>query len=424
MLTYIKKHYHWIIAVIVFLEMIVYGGLINSASLFIQPISETLGVPTTAYSVAMMPYTVTCFIGTCLSGYLFAHFGYKKTALVSLVLIAGSLVLTANANNLIVFSISKILFGMGYGACFTAGAVYIIKGWFWKHQGLVLGAVNMATGLGGSLMTVVLSASIDAAGWRMANYVAAIMLAAVAVLFLLIKDKPESMKLKPFGAGSTSQNTQKVKVRDHDYPGYPFSEQLKRPLFYMMCVAVVVSCVCLYMVSGFVVPHFRSVGLSSSQAASYQSIYMLMLAGAKLVIGFLYDRFGAKPVMIGCMLCGIAGQGMLGLFTDPVLGLIGILLFAVGLCMSSIMIPLVAASLFGYKACLSVNGIFLGLSSFASLFSSPLASLCYDNVGNYMPAYRIGAIVNIGMLALYLVMYGLAKSEKKHFYQLHPEERV
>jgi hypothetical protein len=60
MFTYIKKNYHWIIAVIVFLEMIVYGGLINSASLFIQPISETLGVPTTAYSVAMMPYTVTC----------------------------------------------------------------------------------------------------------------------------------------------------------------------------------------------------------------------------------------------------------------------------------------------------------------------------------------------------------------------------
>ena len=77
MLKAIKKHYHWLIAVIVFLEMIIYGGLINSASIFIQPISDTLGVPTTAYSVAMMPYTITCFIGTCFSGYLFSHFGYK-----------------------------------------------------------------------------------------------------------------------------------------------------------------------------------------------------------------------------------------------------------------------------------------------------------------------------------------------------------
>ena len=88
------------------------------------------------------------------------------------------------------------------------------------------------------------------------------------------------------------------------------------------------------------------------------------------------------------------------------------------------MVPLIAASLFGYKSCLSVNGIFLGLSSLASLFSNPLASLCYDNVGNYMPAYRIGSIVNIGILVLYLVMYGIAKNEKKRFYQLHPEEKV
>lgn len=109
MISYIKKHYHWIIALIVFLEMIVYGGLINSASVFTLPISESLGVSTTSYSVAMMPYTLLCFTGTCLTGYLFARFGYKKTAIVSLILVALSLVLTANAHSLLVFGISKAL---------------------------------------------------------------------------------------------------------------------------------------------------------------------------------------------------------------------------------------------------------------------------------------------------------------------------
>ena len=421
MLTYIKKHYHWVVAVIVFLEMIVYGGLINSASVFVQPISGELGVTTTAYSVAMMPYTVTCFIGTCLSGYLFAHFGYKKTAKVSLMLISASLVLTANADNLVVFGVSKVLFGMGYAACFTAGSVRVIKDWFWKHQGLVLGAVNMATGLGGSLMTVILSSTIEAKGWRAANYVAAAIIAAVAVLYLLVRDKPESLKLKPFGAGSSLQNTKKARTEDHSFPGYPFAEQLKRPLFYLMCLAVLASCVCMYMVSSFVVPHFRSIGFSGSKAATYQSVYMLVLAGAKLAIGFLYDRFGAKPVMIGCMLCGIVGQGMLGMTTDPVLSLVGILIFAVGLGMTSIMIPLIAAPLFGYKACLSVNGIFLGLSSLSSLFANPLASGCYDRLGVYMPAYRIASIVNIGVLALYLVMFAMSKKERKRYYEQHPE---
>ena len=40
----IRQNYHWVIALLAFLEMIVFGGLLNSASVFIIPISETLGV--------------------------------------------------------------------------------------------------------------------------------------------------------------------------------------------------------------------------------------------------------------------------------------------------------------------------------------------------------------------------------------------
>jgi len=422
MVTYIKKHYHWIIAVIVFLEMIVFGGLINSASIFIQPISKSLGVPTTSYSVAMIPYTLACFTGTCFSGYLFGRFGYKKVAVLSLILISGSLVLTSVAQDLVVFCISKIMFGMGYAACLTAGAVYIIKLWFWKHQGLVLGAVNMATGLGGSLMTIILNASIEAVDWRFANLVAAAAIAVIAVLYLFLKDRPEQMKLRPYGMGSSLQSAKKVRVRDHDYPGYPFSEQLKRPLFYLMCFAVLVSCVCLYTLSSFVIPHFRSIGFTSDMAATYQSVYMLTLAAAKLLVGYLYDRIGAKPVTVICMLFAVAGQGMLGLFTDPTLSMVGILLFSVGLCMSSMMVPLIAAPLFGYRACLSVNGIFLGISSLASIFASPISSMSYDSCGLYTPVYKVAAVVNIGVLVLYMAMFSMAKKEKKRFYQIHPDE--
>ena len=47
----IKKNYHWVIAVLVFLEMVIFGGLINSASVFTLPISEGLGVSTTSYAL-------------------------------------------------------------------------------------------------------------------------------------------------------------------------------------------------------------------------------------------------------------------------------------------------------------------------------------------------------------------------------------
>lgn len=411
----IKKNYHWIIALLVFLEMIIYGGLINSASVFVQPVSQTLGVSTTSYSVAMMPYTVACFIGTSVSGFLFSRFGYKKTALVSLAVVGVSLVLTASSTNIYVFCISKILFGMGYGACFTAGSVRIIKDWFHKHQGLVLGAVSMATGLGGSFMTMTLSKVISISDWRTANLVAAAMVGVICVLYLLIKDRPEQLKLRPYGFG-TAVKTKTGRVNGNDWPGYEMKEQLKRPLFYLMCLCVMASCICLYTTSGFVVPHFRSQGYSADKAALYQSVYMLTLAVVKLVVGFLYDRLGAKPVMIGCMLCGAAGQIILGMTNGSVLSMVAMMLFAVGLTMSSIMIPLIAAPVFGYKACLSVNGIFLGLSSFSAIFSNTISSLCYDHTGSYMPVFRVSGVVLIGVLAVYLLLFSISKKEKKRYF--------
>jgi sugar phosphate permease len=202
MLKSLKQRYHWLIALLVFLEMIVFGGLINSASVFIVPICAELGVNRADYALATVPYTFVCFLSTMMSGFFFRRFGYRRSALVSLGLVAFSLAVTASSDNLFMFAVSKVLFATGYGVCFTAGSVRIVKQWFHKHQGLVLGAVSMSTGLGGSLMTVFLSALIDRYGWRIANYGAAALVVLIGILYLLIRDTPEDLGLKPFGEGA------------------------------------------------------------------------------------------------------------------------------------------------------------------------------------------------------------------------------
>ena len=415
MFKWIKQRYHWLIAVLVFIEMVIYGGLLNSASVFIQPISDGLGVPTTTYALAMMPYTVTCFLGTCFSGVLFTRFGYKRVALVSLVIIGLSLVLTACSQNIAVFCVSKILFGLGYGACFTAGSVRIIKDWFRKHQGTVLGAVSMSTGLGGSLMTVILSGAVESRGWRYANLLAAVLIAGIAALYLLLRDKPEQMGLQPYGYGEKLETKKKSRHIDDSFPGYPLKQQLRRPMFYLMCFCVLTSCACIYTSSTFLVPHYRAEGFSAEEAAGYQSLFLLSLAGAKLLAGVLYDRFGAKPVMVGCMLCAVVGQVMVNTVSDPMLTYVAVLVFSVAPCMTSIMIPLIASALFGHEGSMSVNGVFLGLSSLGSLISSPVSSMCYDACGSYVPVSLVSSVINVGILALFLLLFAMAKKERAKF---------
>ena len=412
MIRKVKENYHWLIAALVFLEILVYGGLINSDSVYIQPVSNGLGVATTAYALAAMPYTIASFLSATFTGALFRRFGYKKCAIASLVLLSLSMVVSASADNIYVFTVGKLLFGMSYGVGFTAGAAQIVKNWFWKHQGFVLGAVSMSSGMGGSLMTMLLTKVIQTKGWRSSYILTAVIVGVVAVLYLLIKDRPEQMNLRPYGYGEDLEN-KKVRRGRSDFPGYPLNEQFRRPMFYLACMCVLVSCVCFFTTSGFMVPHFVSQGYTPEQAAMYQSVYMLVVSVVKLLLGILYDRVGAKPVMTLCMLCGAVGQGILAYTNDPVLCWIAVLLFGMGLCMTSMAIPLVAADLFGYEACLSVNGILVGVSALSGLFSRPISSMCYDATGVYTPVYRVTSVVLIGVFAVYLLLFSMAKKEQK-----------
>ena len=415
MIKRIRQNYHWVVAFLVFLQMIVFGGLLNSASVYIIPISETLGVTRGSYSLATIPYSITCTVGTMVSGYLFQKFGYKKSAIVSLILITLSLVLTATCKTIWGFCFSKIMMGMGYGVCFTAGAVRIVKDWFFKHQGLVVGLVSMSSGLGGSLMTVVLTALIEDYNWRVANMVTAVIMGVITLSYLLLRDKPADMGLQPFGFGQLPKNKKKARQEDHSWPGFSFQELLRHPLFYVMCLTTLTTCVMLYLTSGVVIPHFQDQGFSPADAAMYQSVYMLALAAAKLLCGTLCDKIGPKPVSIICMICAAVGQWILGVTADPILCYVGILLFAVGLCMSSIMIPLLAAPLFGYQACFSVNGIFLAMSYLASIFSSPISNLFYDKLGSYCPVFQVAGIMNAVLIGVYFVMFAMAKRERRLF---------
>lgn len=413
----VKQHYHWIIAVLVFIETIIFGGLLNSANVFMIPVCETLEQTRGNYALAMIPYNIVSFLSNMCSGYVFNRFGFKKSSIFCLILIAASLVMTAMSRTLLMFSISKAILAIGCGVCFTAGSVRIVKDWFWKHQGLVMGAISMASGLGGSLMTILLTKIIEIRSWQAATLAAAGMIGLVAVSYLLIKDKPEQKGLKPFGYHTPEKAKKKVREQDHDWPGYSMKELLRHPVFYVMILCTLASCCFLYMVSGVVVVHFQDIGYSPSEAANFQSVLMLSLAVAKLAAGGLCDKIGAKPVAILCMLCAAAGQLIMGSTAQPALCYVGVILFSVGLCMTSILIPLLASPLFGYRACISVNGIFLSMASLGNLIGNPVTNMLYDRLGSYNPVFRMAAVCNVIVIGVYLILFTLAKRDKKKFFE-------
>ena len=416
-MSWIKKHYHWVIAVSVLLQLTIYGGIINNLSLFTIPVSEAFGISRGAFSLAGSLKSVASFLATCFSGAVLLRFGYKKSVLAFLGVAVVGLGILSASNNLLLYSFGCIIFGLADGVCFSAGPPRIVNAWFHRHQGTVLGLVTAATGLGGSLMCLVLSGVMEKAGWHNAFLCGAVLMTVIAlVMLILIRDRPGELGLKPYGAG---QRAAKKKEGGDHWIGYTCQEMLRSPVFYLMILGTFVSCFFSGGALGVMVPHLQDRGLSAQQAAAMQSTLMLALAAVKLGCGFLTDTIGAKWVTIICLASTAVSLLLFTLVTGPTWALLAVLVFSLSLPLTSVIVPLLSSALFGYQAQATCVGIFMGMSSLASMISGPVANMIFDRIGSYNPFFWAAAAISVALIGLYLFMYKLADRDKKRLMAAH-----
>ena len=419
-MSFIKKHYHWLIVALVLLQLTIHGGTNNNLTLFFLPVSEDFGVSRSAFSLATSLKAVASVLGTFLSGAVLLRHGYRKSVFAFLLVgITGFCILFAS-NNLFLYCLGLIVFGLADGVCINAGPPRVINSWFHRHQGAVLGTVTAATGLGGSLMCLILSGIIETSGWKNAYLTAAILLGIVALLILiLVRDRPEDKGLKPFGEG---QRVIKKKEGDDHWIGYTFQEMVKSPEFYLMIVFTFISCFFSGGMLAIVIPHLQDVGLSATQAASMQSTMMLVLAGVKFACGFFSDKVGAKWVTLFCLACTAIGAVLFPFAGSTSVALITVIIFSASLPLTSVMVPLLSSALFGYQSQATCLSIFMGIISLAGIVSGPTANLIFDKMGSYDPFFWICAVGSAALMVLYPVMYRLAAKDKARIIAEHENQ--
>lgn len=409
-MSFIKKHYHWLIAALVLIQLMVYGGINNNLSLFFLPVSETFGVTRSALSLSAGVKAVASVLGTFLSGAVLLRFGYRKSVVVFLLTgILGLCVLSAS-DCVLIYCVGSGLWGLADGVCISAGPPRIIHSWFHHHRGTVLGAVTAATGLGGSVMSVVLSGMIESSGWKSAFLAAAVLMGIVALAMLLfVRDRPEDKGLRAFGAGQQEVGKQ---PKTESISGNTLRKISRSPAFYLMTVCTFASCFFSGGIMAIMIPHLQDAGLSAARAASMQSILMLVLAGVKVGCGFFSDKMGAKRVTMVCLACTGIASVLFPFAGDPAVALIAVILYSASLPLTSVMVPLLSTALFGYRSQAACLSIFMGMISLASIISSPTANVIFDKLGSYDPFFRICAVGSAALMLLYPVMYKLADKEK------------
>jgi sugar phosphate permease len=199
-----KLHYAWIVAAVTFLTLLVTAGLRATPGVLIVPLETEFGWSRTTISFAV---GVNIFLYGLIGPFAAAvmdRFGLRRTMLGALACIAAGIVLTPLMTRpwqLIL--LWGVIVGSGSGATALVLGATVVARWFAAHRGLVLGVLTASTATGQLIFLPALASLAQNYGWRIVSLtVAAVALALIPVVALLMRDRPQDVGLRPYGAAA------------------------------------------------------------------------------------------------------------------------------------------------------------------------------------------------------------------------------
>ena len=201
-----RLHYGWIVAGVTFVALMVSAGIRATPSVLLVPLEHEFGwsraTTSSAVSLGLLLYGL---IGPFCAA-IAQRIGIRRTMSFALLLLGGAVLLATRVREPWQLILLWGLFvGAGTGMVATVMGAVVVSRWFSKRRGFVLGALTGSTATGQLLFLPILARLAEHEGWRSALYlVGGAAALVVPVALLLVRERPEDVGLRPFGADSAA----------------------------------------------------------------------------------------------------------------------------------------------------------------------------------------------------------------------------
>ena len=389
-----KLDYKWIVVVVCFLMIMVTLGFCSSPkSLFLDVVSESLGIDRTAFSLNDTFRFISNAIVNLFFGALVHKFGTKKLMVAGIGCLVISMSLYAAATQLWMLYLAGTFLGIGFSWTGTTMIGCVINKWCRENRGTIMGAVLAANGVGGAIAIQILSPIIESGGenYRYAYLISGAAVLLVGVIILIF------MREAPKNYDNTQPVTTKKKGRGNIWAGIEFSKAKTLPYFYISLVCVFLTGFCLQGISGIAKAHMKDMGLAVEYIAFAMSFHSISLACFKFLTGFIYDKMGLRFTSTMCSSTASVVTFLLAIVNDSPVGMVIALIYSVfsslALPLETIMLPIYASSLFGEQSYEKILGIMVSVNVVGYATGIPCANLCFDFLGTYTPILIACALI-------------------------------
>lgn len=323
-----------------------------------------------------------------LAGWVIDRFGPRRLMMAGILMGGLALVGLSRVSALWMFYLFYLFNALGYVCGGPLPNQVLLSRWFDKARGKAMGFAYLGIGIGGAVVPQLARWLEGRLGWHDALATLGLLMIAIAFpLIWFVKDAPE---------GFEQTNVE---------PAPPVGEILKSRAFYLLAIGSM----CSIAAVGGTNQHLKlflslDQGHSQAQAANIISLVLASSIIGRLLMGWLADRFPKKYVMLLIYAMVSAAIPLLYFASTP--GVIYVFAVAFGIAFGGdyMIIPLMAAELFGLKVMGRVMGIILTADGLAEALSPMLVGFLRDQSKNYVNGFAslIGLAV-VGAIAIALL---------------------
>lgn len=322
-----------------------------------------------------------------IAGWIVDKFGPKKLMIFGITICGVAVIGLSRMNSLFEFYAMYMLMALGYMCGGPLPNQVLTSRWFTTSRGKAMGIAYLGIGVGGMLVPQIAKWLNKQMEWRSSLVVLGVLMIVIALpMALFVKENPAGY-VKTFKTAETK---------------IPFKNILKNKSFYLLVIGSMCSIGAVAGVSQNLKLFFSlDLKFTQGEAANVISLVLASSIIGRLLMGWLADRFAKKYVMM--LIYSLVSIAILLLYFASTPGVIYVFafIFGIGLGGDYMIIPLMAAELFGVKVMGRVMGLILTVDGLGEAFGPILAGGLRDHSGSYAMGFTALIVLSvIGTIAV------------------------
>lgn len=401
-----RLHYAWIVAGVTFVTLLGASGFRSTPGVLIVPLQEEFGWDRVTISLAVSINLILFGFSGPFAAALMERFGIRRVMLIALLTVAsGSALTTLMRAPWQLALLWGVVVGLGTGAMASVLAATVANRWFVHRRGLVLGALTAASATGQLVFLPLLAWLAANLGWRWAAAtVAAGALLVVPLVACFMRNKPEDLGLRAYGATEADQPAPST--------GSPLAAAFQglrlgarsRDFWLLAGSFFICGATTNGLIGTHLIPASMDHGMAEVTAASLLAVIGVFDIAGTMLSGWLTDRWDSRRLLFAYY--GLRGLSLLYLPVALDLQNAGLILFIVfyGLDWVATVPPTVAltADIFGKPRVGIVFGWIFASHQIGAAVAAYAAGAVRTRFGNYEPAFFAAGLLCLGAALMVL----------------------